>query len=154
MLDFGKIFEWGLNKLESGYDYVVSGDIFDDAGERIEQWWEGEEGDKLISAGVTGMIGLDDQGRQKEAPFSPRMNVRSRVQPAIPQQAGPTLADMGYTNRAIQGGQRALNSQNRYIQDALNMVRPNMALGQPTVDLASATLPQQKIGTKYAEQIS
>jgi len=151
MLDFGKILEWGVNKIESGYDYVVSGEIFDDAGERIEQWWEGEGGDKVISAGVTGMLGLDEQGKARESKFEPRMNVRSRVQPAIPRQAGPSLADMGYTNRAIQSGQRALNSQNRYIQDALNMVRPNISLGQPTISLSSATLPQKRIGTKYAE---
>lgn len=150
MLDFGKILEWGVNKIESGYDYVVSGEIFDDAGDRIEQWWEGEGGDKVISAGVTGMLGLDEQGKPREAPVT-RANVRSRVQPAIPQQAGPSLADMGYTNRAIQSGQRALNSQNRYIQDALNMVRPNISLGQPTISLSSASLPQKRIGTKYAE---
>lgn len=150
---FSTALEWGVSKLEAGYTYVTSGDIFDDAGERIEQWWEGEGGDKVISAGVTGMLGLDEQGRPREAPVV-KANVRSRVQPAIPQQAGPTLADMGYTSRAIQGGQRALNSQNRYIQDALNMVRPNITLTQPTVGLASATLPQQRISTKYAEQIS
>lgn len=146
-------FEWGLGKLESGYEYVSSGEIFTDAWERAEDWWEGEGGDKVITAGVTGMLGLDEQGRQRQPYKAPEFK-RSRVQPAVAQMGQPTMQDMGYTPRALEYGQRAVNSNNRYIQDALNMVRPTIQLGQQTVDLASATLPQQKIGAKYAEQIS
>jgi hypothetical protein len=151
-MDFGAIFKWGTDKLIEGYEYITDGEFIDDIGD----WWESESAEKAVTdvavSTAKGFLGVDTPERSgridpTKVKYS-RSQVGTQRAQATPVRQ-PSLRDMGYTDRAVAYGKRALNSQNRFIQDGFNIIRPNINLSDQTITLSQAQLPAKNLRTKY-----
>lgn len=176
---FTDVFEWGMETLDTAYDYaedaydwvVGSSGVtegydyaWDDPNifERAWDWTKGTAGDvwdwaqsDSFTAGVARDLTKEVAGSFLQTDSMGRpINLpdfkRSQARTNIPGKAGqPSLYDMGYTPRAMQRAQQARNSSNQYVQGGLRLISENIALGSQTITLSSAEMSKNRIARKY-----
>ena len=137
---------------EQGYDFVTdtAGSIYGAVSDTVSDAYEFL---RTPAGGVVGSVAksfleTDESGRPSKIDPTLRRS-QARAQGAR-KSSGPSLADMGYVPRAIDGAIRAKNSKNKYVQNNMNLIGVNIGLPQATVTLSSATLsPRQPLTKKY-----
>jgi len=173
---FTDVFEWGMETLDTAYDYAedaydyllaptVEHPLYGTSGGVLTQAWDwttetaGDVWDwaqgSSTSAGIArdltkevagSFLQTDSMGRPINLPDFKRSQARTN----IPGKAGqPSLYDMGYTPRAMQRAQQARNSSNQYVQGGLRLISENIALGSQTITLSSAEMSKNRIARKY-----